>query len=83
MAALPAFAASSPTIRAMLVTIAAVPPKLILVVLIMSNSLAWLTLGLGDVYHSRRGACPLTPGPDEPIDVRGVTASLFVQTALC
>ena len=82
MAALPAFAASSPTIRAMLVTIAAVPPKLILVVLIMSNSLAWLTLGLGDDHHRGKPLADQTP-PDEPIHVRGVTASLFVQTALC
>jgi len=37
----------------MLVTIAAVPPKLILVVLIIGDSLACLALGLGDARHCR------------------------------
>ena len=40
----------------MLVTIAAVPPELILVGLIISNSLACLILALGDVHHSGRAA---------------------------
>jgi hypothetical protein len=40
MLAFPAFAASRPAMRAMLVTMAAVPPKLILLGLIMSDNVA-------------------------------------------
>lgn len=56
MLALRALAASNPVISAMLVTIAAVPPKLILVVLIMSDSLAPCALEAGDVHHRVRSA---------------------------
>ena len=51
--ALPAFAASSPVIRAMLVTIAAVPPKLILVGLIISDSLACPTPRFREKYGAK------------------------------
>jgi hypothetical protein len=51
--ALPALAASSPAMRAMLVTIAAVPPKLILVGLIISDSLMCPTPRFREKYGAK------------------------------
>ena len=46
------------------------------------KSLAWLTLGLGDVHHRRKIRLSTKAHRDQPVDVLWVTAFLVAKTAV-